>query len=475
MTELHQTILMEAMLKYLSTDSDRRKILSHEYELIDAFQQQLNNKEQEKVNALEYIEKIESENKVLANQLAELQQRNENLVKENKQLHDDLITKIKSSNLFLDVHSHNEEELITQVENLKNKIIEGKNEINLLKKDFEQEKNKFEDELFIANQKVLKLSGLEKLVEQQKNKLETVQKINEEKTILETRLEVYELNIQELEKNKDKLLEDCKKLNTQLYSERNEYKEAIANTKRNIEKIKKMESDIQALDEKKKYWEQRARQNEESLQEARMELDALKFADNTESLLSQEQELNYKKTIARLENQLSLMTRDNEYALKVGELEGKLEAICNAHKRKEEEFVLLMRQYDELQRLHSEVLEQLENYKVSEEQSKSKKNKLGMSFCPKVLFSKYSELKLHFEKSNEDYRLAKEELEEMKKQKVKAEEQAKEQTDKVLECEKENIRLKERIAVLLEESNKNDKLIKDLMHQSETVSVFNNN
>jgi len=475
MTELHQTILMEAMLKYLNTESDRRKILFHEYELIDAFQQQLNNKEQEKTNALEYIEKIEFENRVLANQLTELQQRNENLAKENKQLHDDLIKKIKSSNLFLDVHSHKEEELIIQVENLKDKLLESENEINLLKKDFEQEKHKFEDELFIANQKVLKLSGLEKLVEQQKNKLEALQKVNEEKTILETRLGVYELNIQELEKNKDKLLEDCKKLNTQLYSERNEYKEAMANAKRNIDKVKKMESDIQALDEKKKYWEQRAKQSEEALQEARMEFDALKFAENTGSLLSQEQELDYKKTIARLEKQLSVMTRDNECVLKVKELEGKLEAIYNACKKKEEEFGLLVVKYDELQKMHSEVLEQLESYKMNEEHLKVKKDKLGMSFSPKELSNKHVELKLLLEKNNEYHKVTKEELEKAKKQKAEAEKQIEEQANKILEYEKEIIRLKERIAVLLEESNKNDKLIKCLIKQSETVFIYNNN
>eukprot|EP00826_Nyctotherus_ovalis_P011590 TRINITY_DN13015_c0_g2_i5.p1 TRINITY_DN13015_c0_g2~~TRINITY_DN13015_c0_g2_i5.p1 ORF type:complete len:491 (+),score=194.19 TRINITY_DN13015_c0_g2_i5:533-2005(+) len=484
MNELHQTILMEVMVKYLSSEGDRRKILSHEYELIDSFQQQLKNKEQEKANALEYIDKLEAENKAMASQLARLQQSNENLEKENKQLHNDLVKKIKSSNLFLDVHSHKEEELTVEIEGLRNRLCEKENEIGLMRKDFEEEKHKLEDELFVISQKALKLSGLEKLVEQQKKKLEALQKIDEEKKILESRLDVYELNIQELEKNKDKLLEDCKKLNTQLYSERSEYKEVMANSKRNLEKVKKMESDIQALDEKKKYWEHRAKQSEEALQEARTEIDSLRLADNAETLFLQEQELNYKKTIARLEKQLSLVkwNSGSDLATKVGELEGKLEATFVAHRKKEEELTQLTRQHDELQKTHTEVVEQLETLKMnsagnevlSKEYARVKKDRdelLKLASSAKAVSAKYEELKDVLEKNTEGYEVIKQELEEAKKQRIELEGKAKGQTNKMHEYEKENIRLKERIAVLIEERDKNEKLIKELLHQSETVLI----
>lgn len=484
MDELHQTILMEAMVKYLSAEGDRRKVLSHEYELIDTFQQQLKHKEAEKANALEYIDKLEAENKALTSQLARLQQHNENLGKENKQLHNDLVKKIKSSNLFLDVHSHKEEELTVEIEGLKSRLCEKENEISLMRKDFEEEKHKLEDELFVISQKALKLPGLERLVEQQKNKLEALQKIDEEKKILESRLDVYELNIQELEKNKDKLLEDCKKLNAQLYSERSEYKEVMANSKRNLEKVKKMESDLQALDEKKKYWEHRAKQGEEALQEARAEIDSLTLADNAGTLFSQEQELNYKKTIARLEKQLSLMKRNSgsDLATKVGELEGKLEAAFTAHKKKGEELTQLTKQHDELQKTHTEVVEQLETLKMSctgsevlsKEYARVKKDRdelLKLAASAKAVTAKYEELKDVLEKNTEGYEIITQEFEEAKKQRIELEDKAKEQTDKMHEYEKENIRLKERIVVLMEEQGKSEKLIKELLHQSETVLI----
>jgi len=480
MTELHQTILMEAMLKYLNTECDRRKMLTHEYELIDKYQQELKDKEQEKTNALEYIDKIEAENKTITLKLTELQKRNENLEKENKQLHNDLITKIKSSNLYLEVHSHKEEELVIEIGNLKNKLFESENNINLLKKNFEQEKLKFEDELFVVNQKILKVPGLEKVIEQQKAKLEQLQKVDEEKKILESRLEVYELNIQELERNKDKLLEDCKKLSAKLHTERNEYKEAITNSKRNTEKIKQMENEIQALEDKRKYWEQRAKQSEEALQETRAEMDAIQFANNTGTLFSQEQELNYKKTIARLENQLSLMSRYNEsdLAIKVGKLEGELEATINSNKKKEEELVLITKQHDELQKVHNQVLEQLELSKMNttdsdaltKESMRTKKDKevlLKLAATTKEATVRYEELKQLYDKEKEEYEVTKKEVEQMKERKIEIEDKVKEGVDKLLEYEKENIRLKERISVLLEERDKNEKLIKELLQQSE--------
>lgn len=480
MTEQHQTVMMEAMLKYMPAEGSRRKVLAHEYEVIDTLRQQVRNREREKEEAFEHIEKLEEERKVMAAKLTELQLCNENLEKENKQLHNDLVAKIKSSNICLDIDPSNEEELSTEIENLKSKLLEKENETSRLKKDLEDERHRLEDELFIANQKALKLPGLEKLVEQQKAKLEELQRVYEERRILEGRLEVYELNIQELEKNKVKLLEDCKKLNAQLYSERNEHKEILASAKRNSEKLVKFESDIQALENKKKYWEQRARQSEEELQEARVEVDSLRLAGNAGSLSTQEQELSYKRTIASLENQLMLIKRNSgdELIIKIKELEGQLEAMTGVHKRKEEEYDTLVEKHDELQKCYKDTLEQLETQKISnannemlhQEYVRVKKNRdelLELVASSKETTAKYDELRELFAKSIEDYQTVKEELEGAKKQKAESD-------NRTLEYEKESAKLNERIAVLLEELDKSEKLIENLLKQSEEVSICSN-
>lgn len=173
-------------------------------------------------------------------------------------------------------------------------------------------------------------------------------------------------------------------------------------------------------------------------------------------------------------------TNNADLAAKLGELEGMLEAAVSVQNKKEQEFALLTKQHDELQKQHKEVVEQFELHKTnnftneasSKEYMRIKKEQdsgVKSNGVSKEITAKCEQMKVLLDKTTTENRVIKEKLEEVKKQKNEVEKKVKEQIDKSLEYEKEIIRLKEKISVLQEERATNERLMKELLQRSDTV------
>eukprot|EP00826_Nyctotherus_ovalis_P061349 TRINITY_DN8722_c0_g4_i1.p1 TRINITY_DN8722_c0_g4~~TRINITY_DN8722_c0_g4_i1.p1 ORF type:complete len:193 (+),score=63.15 TRINITY_DN8722_c0_g4_i1:364-942(+) len=181
MEDSQQTVLMNTMLKYIANESDRRKFLVYEYELIECLQQQVKTKEADRASAVEYLSKLEVENNNLASRLSAALKENKNLANENDELHKELIKNIKTPNALVDIHKHREEELNGEIYQLNSKLGEVEKECQAKIRKLEEEKWKLQDEVFTASQKVLKLPNLENTVAQQKIRIEKLQAALEEK------------------------------------------------------------------------------------------------------------------------------------------------------------------------------------------------------------------------------------------------------------------------------------------------------
>eukprot|EP01022_Parablepharisma_sp_SALTPOND_P011387 TRINITY_DN1474_c0_g1_i1.p1 TRINITY_DN1474_c0_g1~~TRINITY_DN1474_c0_g1_i1.p1 ORF type:complete len:668 (-),score=162.10 TRINITY_DN1474_c0_g1_i1:48-2051(-) len=476
---------MDIMLKYMKCEETRKSILTLEGELIESMQQQLKDKELDRLSALEHVAKLEVENKELSKTLLEFDQKCKNCEKENQQLRvlmEDLAKKTAIAEPIIETDNTREKELENEVNNLLKQLNTAENELKTQKKVYEEEKARMQDELFIATQKAMKLSGLEKLVEQQRNQIETLKAVQEEQKNAVNKLELYEIKIQELEKNKKALVDECKKVASQLYSEKNENKTALENAKKARQKVAQMEEDIVALEEKKKYWEQRARQAEEKLKTATEENDTLRLSTSAGNLLTQEQELKYKQKIERLEEQITLMSENSnmKLATKVSDLEGKLDATIKAKNNAEQELVLLNQQHEELQKEHRKVLEELESYKMdksatidlTKEYQRIKKDRdtlLEIAAKTQDISAKFEALKKNHEKLEIEHKVTQEKLEQTLKERAEFGQQAKERKETNLDLEKKVARLEEKISILQEERKKSEAFVKEVMQRSDQV------
>ena len=146
MDENYQTCLMNIMLKYVKDENDRKKLLSYEYELIESLQQQLKNKEADRLSAVEFLTKLEIENSDLTTKLAALQLENKNLANENEDLHKELITNIKTPNVLVDIYKHKEDEINNEIIQLNNKFEDERREFQATIRKITEEKRKLQDE-----------------------------------------------------------------------------------------------------------------------------------------------------------------------------------------------------------------------------------------------------------------------------------------------------------------------------------------
>eukprot|EP00826_Nyctotherus_ovalis_P035953 TRINITY_DN3138_c0_g1_i12.p4 TRINITY_DN3138_c0_g1~~TRINITY_DN3138_c0_g1_i12.p4 ORF type:complete len:133 (+),score=45.59 TRINITY_DN3138_c0_g1_i12:1144-1542(+) len=99
-----QTILMDIMFKYVKSE-ERKTDSQMDPEMVEALQQQLKEKEADRQNALEYISKLEQENKLLLKDTALLNEKVESLTKEKQQLREEIAKKTSSHNSNIEVHS----------------------------------------------------------------------------------------------------------------------------------------------------------------------------------------------------------------------------------------------------------------------------------------------------------------------------------------------------------------------------------
>ena len=475
--ESHQAILMNAMLKYMK--SDTKSDIQFESELFETFNQAKNKVDDPGITG--YIRKLENENEELIAKLNEITEKCNGLTISNKELQNELMRKVRIADPIVEAHNTREEELENAITTLNSQLNSVKGELEIQKKEFDEQKVKLQDEIFIANQKVLKLSGLEKLVEQQREQIEALQVMTEKETNAETKIEVYEVKIQELEKSKKEIIDECKKLTSDLYAERNEYKEIIENNKKIVDKLKKMELELVTTEDKKTYWEKRAKEAETKLHVLQEENDTLRLSATAGSLLSHEQELKYIRRIEKLEEQVELLVENNssKLAAKVGELEGELEAVTTAKNKKEQELLLLIKQYNEVQKDHTDVLEQLECYKLDKsatidmtrEYVKVKKDKDALLKAIDDMNEQMNNLEKIKKECNElksESKQTKEKHERLIKEKEELEQKMKGKNEESMELEKTIVRLEEKISILQEERKKTERLIKDVIQQSDS-------
>jgi hypothetical protein len=336
MEESYQTTLMNIMLKYITNENDRKKYLVYEYELIECLQQQIKVKETDRANAVEYLSKLEIENNNLVSKLNAVQKENKNIINENEELHKELIKNIKTPNALVDIHKHREEELSNEVYSLNSKLDEVEKECQAKIRKLEEEKRKLQDEVFITNQKALKLPTLENSLAQQKTRTDKLLIVLEERKKRDKRMELYQVKLQELEKEKDNIVVEYQKLQSQFYVEKAEHKQLAEINKKTLNRLKHLEDELVISQEHKNCWEQRAKESEEDLKVIREQNETLKNSDNSESF---QESIEYRDQITQLENKVALLLKNDKNLLtqKVKELEERLKVAVTIQDKKTQE------------------------------------------------------------------------------------------------------------------------------------------
>jgi len=466
MEESHQTALMNTMLKYITNQNDRKKYLAYEYELIECLQQQLKVKETDRANAMEYLSKLEIENNSLVSKLNAVQKENKNLVSENEELHKELIKHIKIPNALVDIHKHREEELNDEVCSLNSKLDEVEKEYQTKVRKLEEEKRRLQDELFIANQKALKLTTLESSLVQQKARTDKLLFVLEEKKKIDKRMELYEVKLQELEKEKDSIVTEYQKLQSQYYSEKAEHKQQIETNKKTLIKLKHLEDELAITQEHKDYWEQRAKQSEEDLKLAREQNE---ISDNVETF---QESIEYRNEIIQLESQVALLLKNdkNLLAQRITELEERLKVTVTIQDKKIQELEATNKLYEELKIQYKKTEQQLqithsETSRLQEENLRVKNEKDALSKLvsnAKEIASRFEEMKKSYVKAINDNKMMKGKMAEITSYVTEIENKAKEKTNVSLEQEKNIMRLNEKITILQKDREESEKLINDL-------------
>ena len=466
MEESHQTTLMNIMLKYITNENDRKKYLTYEYELIESLQQQLKVKETDRASAVEYLSKLEIENNNLVSKLNAVQKENKNLVNENEELHKELIKNIKIPNALVDIHKHREEELNNEVCCLNSKLDEVEKECQTKTRKLEEEKRRLQDELFIANQKALRLPTLENSLAQQKARTDKLLLALEERKKIDKRMELYAVKLQELEKEKDSIVAEYQKLQSQYYSEKAEHKQLTETNKKTLIKLKHLEDELAISQEHKNYWEQRAKQSEEDLKLAREQNET---SDNVETF---QESIEHRNEIIQLESQVALLLKNDKNLLveRIKELEEKLKVAVAVQDKKTQELEATNKQYEELKIQYKKTEQQLqlihpEISRLQEENIRMKNENDTLSKLvsnAKGIASRFEEMKKNYVKTINDNKMMKGKIAEITTQITEIEKKAKEKMNASLEQEKNIMRLNEKISILQKDREESEKLINDL-------------
>eukprot|EP00826_Nyctotherus_ovalis_P042018 TRINITY_DN4284_c0_g7_i1.p1 TRINITY_DN4284_c0_g7~~TRINITY_DN4284_c0_g7_i1.p1 ORF type:complete len:492 (-),score=161.39 TRINITY_DN4284_c0_g7_i1:232-1707(-) len=471
-----QTILMNTMLKYITNEGDRRKLLVYEYELIDCLQQQVKTKEADRASAVEYLSKLEAENNNLVGKLSAAQKENKSLAGENDELHKEWIKNIKTPNALVDIHKHREEELNSEICTLNARLDEVEKECQARLKKLEEEKCKLQDEVFMANQKALKLPSLESTAVQQKIRIEKLQAALEERKKMDKRMELCEVKFQELDKEKDNILEEYQKLQSQLCLEKAERKQLTENNKKTLMKLKHLEDELVIMRERKNYWEQRAKHSEEELRSLKEQSDTSKNLDNGETL-ALEESIEYRNKIMQLEGQVALLLKSDNGLLtaKISELEAKLRTCSGAGSEKMQESEAI----EEFRREHTRMNKELELSKMEvlrlQEENVSIRNERDtltkLVSNAKEIATRFEKMKKNYVKTLSDNKKMKGKITELNNYVGELERKGKDKAGSSVEQERNIMRLNERIWILQKDREESEKLINELLAKINNVLV----
>ncbi len=487
--ESQQGILMNIMLKYVRSEEGRKSIMHLDSEVLESVQQQLKDKESDRLSILDQVAKLELENKEQSRTVAEMEKKLKASEHENQRLRG-LIEELEKKGVaeqFVagpvdESTPAHFRELEGEIAKLQKQLDQANEETKAREKTGAEEATKLRDELYMAQQRIAKLAATEKIVEQQRKQIETLESTQSEQMGLAGKVEAYEIKIQEIERNRKQLADEYTKLSTRFYEEVNRGKSNAEELHRVGTKISKMEEDMRGVEEKQRYWEQRAKDSEEKLKSATEENDSLRLTTSAGNLLSQEQELKYKDKIVRLEEQVTLLNDSSSVSLtkKVADLEARLETTNSQKARLEQDLLLLNKRHEELQKEHAANKEELESYKLdksntidmTKECQRIKKDRdmlLEVAAKTQDIAAKYEELKKSHEKLLADLKSATEKFASATKERQELDTQLQQIKGANLELEKRSARQEEKIVLLQDERKKNEELIQDIIQRSDQV------
>ncbi len=482
--ESHQGILMNIMMKYMKGEEGRKSMMQLENEILEGVQQQLKDKEADRASILDQVGKLEQENRDQSQSLADTEKKLKVAEHENQRLRG-LIEELEKKSaqdvqVFEPAEDPRVHELEAELSQLKKQLDQTNDECKAKLRDAESDKARINDELFIAQQKASKLAATEKLVEQQRTQIDTLESTQSEQSGIAGKLEACEIKVQDLERSKKQLADEYKKMSTQYYDEVNRGKSNADELKTFGIRFSKMEEEIRVVEQKQKYWEQRAKQAEEKLRACTEENDSFRLTASAGSLLSQEQELKYKERIARLEEQVSLLSESSSISLtkRVGDLEGRLESTNRQKAKLDQDILLLTKRYEELQKEHSVAKDELENYKldrsstldITKEYQRVKKDRdmlLEVAAKTQDISMKYDSLKRAHDDILQEHKTAKEKLETMIKEKQETDKQLQHYKVVNLDLEKKGARQEEKVTILQEERKKGEKMIQEIIQRND--------
>ena len=461
---------MEVIIKYTKTEKT-----TIEADIIENLQLQLKAKEVDRLAITGQIHNLEHENKELTDNLTKCKSECRVLNEENQKLKEE-IENIKYSA----IETSNEKELATEVRTLNEQLEEVNKKLKEEKVNCQELECKLQDELVLVKQKDEKIKELDELIERQKEELVLLRAVKEEKSDVENNIESCMKRIDDLVKKNKELLTECDGLELGLQAKRTECKNVLESYKNEQETNRMMAEKLIMLQDKKNYLEEIIKQAENKISSLSEENEVLRMKSDKEGLLHKE--IKYKQKIARLEEQLTILSENSNTQLtsQITELEAELKRKINSEKRLEEELNNTTRQYEALQQEHRKVLQELEKCKVNEvsinltkECARIKKDRdtlLQVAVNAQDISIKYEQLKIEFEEIKKEYEEIKERYDESIKDKVLVEEQLKIKVNENLELEKRITRLDEKISILQEQHINDERLIKDAIRGSDTVS-----
>lgn len=471
----HQTLLMEMMVKYTNLENTK-KPATFEADVIENLQLQLKAKETDHLALIEHLSKFEEENKELAAKLGRTEDKCRMLSEENRQLQEEF-DRVRHS--AMEAYSSSEKELEVEVGKLSAKLEGIKSKLKGEQERCSEFENKLQDEVNSGKQKDLKIESLDSIIEKQKEELELLKGVREEKSDVESSVEGYMRKVEELVKHNKELADECESLAGELQGKRTECKSALENYKREQEANAKITEKLTMLQDRNKYLEEVIKQAENKINLLNEESESLRKSSERERFAPAE--LKYQQKISRLEEQVVILSEsaDIKFASQITKLEAELKAKTASEKEFEQELSTTTGKYETLQKEYTSLLEEFNKYRVNnaptdieKEFARVKKDRdtlLQVAANAQDISTKYDQLKKEHKEIQNAYKELEERYNASMQDKCALEGQLKTRAEESLELERSKTRLEEKIAMLQEEYESKEVLIKDVIQRPDVV------
>lgn len=466
-----QTTLMEIAKKYIQKEEPPE--VDESNKMVESLAKQLDAREEEKNSLLMQLRKEEEEKSLLARELEELKGKHNGVLKEfdaAKQELEKLRKKSDESIYWIQREKELEAEVATlsqEIETLNKKSADAE-------KAKDEELTKTKEELFIAQQKMKKISATETLLEQQKKKCEELMNANQNMAEESNRVAVLEGRIAALENGKKSLEEKNIELINEVYSGKSTMQNSESEIKKLIAENSRLEKEGRKAEERSKQQEQKSTSQLEELAALRKEYDSLKIAAGAGNLLSQEKEANYQGEIEKLKAQVARLAEGSGETLKAYtlELEDKLNVLTNEKQKQGQEMILLSKHQSDLEGENEQLKTQLEYFtKSNADASEQAKEYQQLRFERDELQRQVKEAsgklqtmelqRVEDEKAKKELELTKVDIEKLRKDKEECDSLIKNLREVNMDLEKKYARDEEKISLMTEERSKLDFLLKD--------------